>query len=175
MAAGATYEPIATTTLGSAASSYTFSSIPGTYTDLVLVSNVRCATSISNANFDSLGIYFNSTTGTSYSATYLLGSGSAATTGRNTNAAEIYAGEIAGFLAASGTFGSSIISINNYSNTTTYKTAICRSGTANAFVSESVGLFRSTSAISSLTVRIFGGAKNLETGSNFTLYGMAAA
>lgn len=171
----ATYEPIATTTLGSAQASYTFSSIPGTYTDLVLVSNARTATSGSNADSDSFGIYFNATTGTSYSTTYLLGDGSAATSARNTNAAEIYAGEIAGFLAAAGTFGSSIISINNYSNTTTYKTAICRTGTANAFVSATVGLFRSTSAISSLTVRIFGGSKNLDTGSTFTLYGIQAA
>ena len=33
----ATYEPIATTTLGSAASTITFSSISGSYTDLILV------------------------------------------------------------------------------------------------------------------------------------------
>ena len=33
----ATYEPIATTTLGSAATNITFSSIPATYTDLRLV------------------------------------------------------------------------------------------------------------------------------------------
>jgi hypothetical protein len=32
-----TYEPIATTTLGTAAATVTFSSISGTYTDLVLV------------------------------------------------------------------------------------------------------------------------------------------
>jgi hypothetical protein len=171
----ATYEPIATITFGSVQASYTFSSIPGTYTDLVLVSNARTATSGSNATSDSFGIYFNGTTGTSYSTTYLLGNGTTVTTSRNTNAAEIYAGEIAGFLASAGTFGSSIISINNYSNTTTYKTAICRTGTANAYTAATTGLFRSTSAITSLTVRIFGGAKNLETGSTFTLYGIKAA
>ena len=37
----ATYEPIATTTLGSAQATVTFSSIPGTYTDLVLITNSR--------------------------------------------------------------------------------------------------------------------------------------
>jgi len=42
MPAGATYNCIATTTLGSAQSSVTFSSITGSYTDLVLVfSNVK--------------------------------------------------------------------------------------------------------------------------------------
>ena len=33
----ATYEPIASTTLGSAAATISFSSIPGTFTDLVVV------------------------------------------------------------------------------------------------------------------------------------------
>jgi len=37
MAAAQTYEPIANTTFGSTTSSYTFSSIPSTYTDLFLV------------------------------------------------------------------------------------------------------------------------------------------
>ena len=35
----ATYTPIATTTLGSAQSSYTFSSISSAYTDLILIYN----------------------------------------------------------------------------------------------------------------------------------------
>ena len=39
-----TYEPIATTTLGSAAASITFSSIAGTYTDLRLVLSLIPAT-----------------------------------------------------------------------------------------------------------------------------------
>ena len=42
MAAGATYEPIATQTLASAAASITFSSIAATYTDLRLV--LTCTT-----------------------------------------------------------------------------------------------------------------------------------
>jgi hypothetical protein len=166
---------IASTTISSSTNSYTFSNIPQEYTDLVLVSNVRCASSVSNANFDSFGIYFNGTTGTSYSSTWLLSSGTTATSSRNSNAAEVYAGEITGASATAGTFGSSIVSINNYSSTTTYKTAICRTGTANAYVAASTGSFRSFSPISSLTVRIYGGSKNLATGSTFTIYGIKAA
>jgi hypothetical protein len=41
MAAGATYEPIATTTLGSATNTITFNSIPSTYTDLRIVVSVK--------------------------------------------------------------------------------------------------------------------------------------
>ena len=41
MAAGATYEPIATNTLGSAAASVTFSGISGSYTDLILITSTN--------------------------------------------------------------------------------------------------------------------------------------
>jgi len=43
-----TYTPIASQTLGSAASSVTFSSIPQGYTDLVLVINSVAASSTNN-------------------------------------------------------------------------------------------------------------------------------
>ena len=39
MAAGSTYTPLATNTLSSSSASITFSSISGSYTDLVLVMN----------------------------------------------------------------------------------------------------------------------------------------
>jgi hypothetical protein len=45
MAAGNTYTPLATQTLGSAAASVTFSSISGAYTDLVLVLNIKSTSS----------------------------------------------------------------------------------------------------------------------------------
>ena len=67
-----TYEPIATTTLGSAASSITFSSIPATYTDLRLVLVHTPSASTGNAQMQ-----FNSDTATNYSYTYRqrIGSG----------------------------------------------------------------------------------------------------
>ena len=70
----ATYDPIATTTLGSAASTITFSSIPNTFTDLRLV--------LFGVTLNATGTYnqirFNNDTGTNYSWTQLLGNGSAA-------------------------------------------------------------------------------------------------
>ena len=71
-----TYTPIARQTLGSAAASVTFSSIPQGYTDLVLVMNLGAATS------DYVQIVLNSdTANTLYSGTYLLGNGSSASSG----------------------------------------------------------------------------------------------
>ena len=66
MAAGSTYTPIATTTLSSAQSSVTFSSL-GSYTDIILV---YAGTGTST---DTQGIRFqvNGDTGTNYSNTTL--------------------------------------------------------------------------------------------------------
>ena len=68
-----TYEPIATTTLGSAQASVSFSSFSG-YTDLVLVC---VATTASDDQF--LSVQFNGDTGSNYSNTYMTGNGSTAT------------------------------------------------------------------------------------------------
>jgi hypothetical protein len=64
----------------------------------------------------------------------------------------------------------------NYSNTTTYKTALNRSNQAAGGVDATVGLWRSTAAID--TIRFYAntnGSQNFLTGSTFTLYGIAAA
>lgn len=55
MAAGPTFEPIASTTLSSAASSITFNSIPQTYTDLRIVATLRQVTTYNDSriNFNS--------------------------------------------------------------------------------------------------------------------------
>jgi hypothetical protein len=161
MAAGATFEPIATTTLGSAAASVTFSSIPGTYTDLVLV-----ASGTATGDF-STSFQFNSDTGNNYSATLLYGTGSAAASGRNSNTDVGYAGRV-------GSNGSvSIHHIMNYANTTTYKTAISRGNNPSNITMANVCLWRSTSAITTVKLNCDGG--NFSTGYTFTLYGIAAA
>ncbi len=158
-----TYEPIATQTLGSAAASVTFSSIPQTYTDLVLiVSHDVTVDAVS-------GIQFNNDTASNYSATYLWGNGTSALSGRESNVASAFA-----FYgtAASG-FATSIIQIMNYSNTTTYKTFLGREADAAVEALGVVSLWRSTAAITSLVLLRRSG--NFAVGSTFTLYGIKAA
>jgi hypothetical protein len=157
----ATYEKIATTTLGSAAASVTFSSISATYTDLVLIVNGG------SAGVTDMAMQFNSDTGTNYSRTQLKGTGSVANSERNTSTSRIVIGSIYTTFTTT-----AIINIHNYSNTTTYKTAISRIGQADGVVVASVGLWRNTAAIS--TVLINGDGTNLSTGSTFTLYGIKA-
>lgn len=166
MAAGATYTPIATTTLGSAAASYTFTSIPQTYTDLVFVIG---GTGDSNGY---LLIQPNSDSSNLYSRTYMIGNGSSASSNKNTNESAYFVDAGNG---SSSTAADTVVSILNYSNTTTYKTALVRAYSYLAPGSYSgVGLYRSTSAITSLKIQGSSGS-SLQAGSTFTLYGIAAA
>lgn len=159
----ATYEPISTQTLGSAQSSVTLSSIPASYTDLRLV--VSGATSAS----DNTVIRVNGDTASNYSSTYLGGNGSAASSGRFSS--QTYA--VLGYVG-SGNQMVEQFDFMNYSNTTTNKTILCRSSSSSVWVEGSVGLWRSTAAINSITVLFFGGA-SFNTGTTFTLYGVKAA
>jgi hypothetical protein len=164
-----TYEPIATTALGSAAATVTFSSIPSTYTDLVLVCNVK-ATTTSNAY---LRVRYNTDTSNNYSITVLSGNGSAASSARGSNTSVAYLNYN---YAMPTTMETAIISnIQNYSNTTTYKTAITRSNAASQGVEAMVTLWRSTAAINNIVISTDNGGAILDTGSTFTLYGIKAA
>jgi hypothetical protein len=164
----ATYEPIATTTLGSAQSSVTFSSISGSYTDLVLVTSMKAASGYGSFGFL---MQLNSDTGSNYSYTYLLGNGSSASSGRASNTTKAIIGT-----TSDANFGTIITQINNYSNTTTYKTMLSRDNATDVRTGAWVSLWRSTSAITSILVKVDDAASNLIlSGSTFTLYGIKAA
>lgn len=161
MAAGSTYTPIATYTVPSAQASYTFTSIPSTYTDLILVVGGNSSASDNNL------MQFNSDTGTNYSGTFLYGDGTTASSARSTSDSKI---QLGGFDGTNP--GTLIVQIMNYANTTTYKTVINRMNSG-GYVQARVGLWRSTAAINS--VKIYPSASNLTTGSVLTLYGILAA
>ena len=160
----ATYDKITAYTAPSAVSSYTFTSIPATYTDLVVVIAATSDTGGSRALF----MQYNSDTGTNYSQTYLNGDGTTAASGRGSNANQI--SELLSITPSNP--AQSNISIQNYANTTTYKTSVNRGNSMNQ-VAASVGLWRSTAAITAIKFMPSGG--NFNTGSTFTLYGIKAA
>lgn len=162
-----TYEPIATTTLSSTASDVTFSSISGSYTDLVLVENGKVSSGAGSYS----RIRFNSDTGSNYSATYIYGNGTAAGSDRYSNQTFIPVNYVA---AIETNFNhNSIINIQDYSNSTTYKTVLARSNNAAAATDAAAALWRSTSAITSITYYLNSGS--WATGSTFTLYGIKEA
>lgn len=166
-----TYEPIATQTLGSAAASVTFSSIPSTYTDLILIvssavtsgqDNLRIR--VGNGSVDS---------GTNYSWTALTGSGSTALSARSSNETSILT-DYNGYMRTTLGNVAKVINFQNYSNTTTNKTMIMRSNNAATGTDALVNLWRSTAAINVMTLFSNGGV-NLAAGSTFTLYGVLNA
>jgi hypothetical protein len=164
-----TYVALDKVTVGTATAAVTFSSISSAYTDLVVVAANLVATS-GNPN---VGLTFNGDTASNYSATILEGTGSSAQSARKTNTTLIVEGNN---VSLGGTNPSTIIyNIMNYSNTTTYKTALLRNSelsTTYPGTGATVGLWRSTAAITSVTLTI--GSGNFAVGSTFSLYGIAA-
>lgn len=177
MAAGSTYTPIATTTLTSNNTAITFSSISGSYTDLVVIVSYA-----STANDNSLYMKVGNgsiDTGTNYSTTVLSGNGSATASGRITSTANgIWLNGWAYGCSSSITTPSiAIVNLQNYSNTTTYKSVLTRADNrrddGNGGTDLSVGLWRSTSAINTISITFISGS--LLTGSIASLYGITAA
>jgi hypothetical protein len=68
-----------------------------------------------------------------------------------------------------------IIQIQNYSNTTTYKTWLSRGNNAATGVDAIVGLWRSTSAIDQVRISATNATRNLAAGTVITLFGIASA
>ena len=153
-----TYQPIATTTLSSSASDITFSSIAGTYTDLVLVFSGFGSTS---AN---LNVQLNSDTGTNYSYNAIWGTGTTASSNRGTNTTYIRAGYIT--TAHTGT----VLQFQNYSNATAYKTVLMRDFPSASDVEAAVSLWRNTAAVTS--IKFYPSSGTLASGSIATLYGI---
>ena len=160
-----TYTPIATQTLGSAASSVTFSSISSTYTDLILI----CQNGNTSGSRADIGLRFNGDTGSNYSRTNLLGTGTQALSARFTNETAM---NLLGY-PASGEINQTITHIMNYSNSTTNKTVLNRLNNLGYETMASVGLWRNTAAITSVQVLI--ASNTMPAGSTFTLYGVKSA
>lgn len=164
----ATYEPIATTTLSSAAASITFSSISSAYTDLRIVL-VGTSTGTSDYNIQ---ITFNSDTGTNYSKTGLQGNGTAASSSRATNNNYIYPMEGQGVTTTPSFYTMDIFSYAG----STYKTCLIEQNidlNGSGRVYRAVGLWRSTSAITSTTWTLSG--STFASGTTATLYGILKA
>lgn len=166
----ATYEKVQSTTLNSTQSSVSFTSISSAYTDLVLVLNP-----IANTAADSYPyIRFNSDSNTNYSRTFYRGNGTATSADRTVNEDRGYL--IGGNVVQTNNAFNGIVNINNYSNTTTFKTYSSRTNSptgTNASNEGLVGMWRSTSAITNIT--IYCGSNSFVSGSTFTLYGILKA
>jgi hypothetical protein len=163
VAAGNTYEAIATTTASGGETTISFTSIPGTYTDLVLISGLIATTPYE------MFLQFNTDTGANYSTTFIEGNGTTASSSRSSNSTSI-------LVSYNSTTNPTpvIINVMNYSNTTTNKTVLAKSNAASASVLAYAGMWRNTAAITSVQLKLTGG-RSFSAGATFSLYGIKAA
>ena len=163
----ATYEKIATTTLGSANSTITFSSIATTWTDLRLVIVAF------QGSGNNIALRFNSDSGSNYSRTRLIGNGTSATSTQATSDTEIDLNR-----EALSSTNPSLYEIDIFSYAgSTYKTLLAASNedrNGSGSVVRAVGLWRDTTAINSITITSLS-ADTMGAGTSATLYGIKKA
>lgn len=168
-----TYIAIATTTVGSGgAANIEFTSIPGTYTDLLLKYSLRATTT--GAVSRGVIVTLNNNT-SSYSGRYLQGDGSSVTTGSNpTGTDDFYAGECTAAGATSNTFGNQEFYIANYAGSD-YKSisvdAVAETNATTQYMSLTANLWSNTAAITS--IKLIPSSDNFAQYSTATLYGIS--
>lgn len=166
-----TYQKIASTELSSSAASITFSSIPATYTDLLILASVRTASSSVSTE-----ITFNGDTATNYSDTAFFNSSGSATSSRRSNVSRILVIGMDNSTTTANTFSNSEIYIPSYrinAQKQIYTNAQREELIATQTTGNSVGsgYWRNTAVINSITLTGNGGS--YATGSSFYLYGIS--
>lgn len=170
-----TYTLIQAQTLASATLTVTFSSIPATYTDLVLRHSARTVSADPN---EILVYTFNGGVGgTTYSVTQVRGNGSVANSNATTNASSLYGGYTDADAATANTFGNAEVYIPSYlvaQNKPVSSFSVSENNSAAAgaaWIVANAGLSRSTAAVSSIVIAGINGV-NFMANSSFYLYGI---
>ena len=163
-----TYVPLATITLASTDSSITFSSIPATYRDLIVV--FQYSSTVSNPL---LTIRFNGDSGSNYSMVNMIGSSFGGASSSSTTFTSIY--PEGGNQSGPGTeLGRGIwkFEIMDYSATDKHKTVLQRHNSIQAsatWTTAQASRWANTSAITSIN---FNTSNAMAIGSTFSLYGV---
>lgn len=168
-----TYTLISSNVLSGSAASVTFSSIPSTYTDLVL--RISARSDFAN-NYVNIGLKINNDATAIYSYTYIRGDGSSAASSFNfdtTPELDIpYSG--VGSSNTANTFSNQEIYIPNYNSTIAKQFSSfseVENNAATGYNTAHAILYRGTSAITRLDLNA-GTSSNFVSGSSFYLYGI---
>jgi hypothetical protein len=169
---------IETKTLTVAAASIEFTSIPQTFTDLVLLGSTR--SSVAGNNSDNVFMSANAVV-SGYSSRNLTGSGTVVSSGINANniTTKTHIGIAAATAVAGSGWGSTTVYIPNYKGSTNKSYSVDattegNSSTQNEVVNTIVaGLMPVTAAITSLTITLASGS-NFTAGTIFSLYGVTS-
>ena len=167
----ATYTLISSNVLASTAASVTFSSIPATYTDLVLRVSVRRSAS----GRQNLRLAVNGSTSDG-SYTYVRGNGATATSAASTAEYIQIVDMVPSTAETSDTFGSGEFYIPNYlasANKPIGGFGVGENNATTSYITAVAGLYSQTTAISSLVLSMPSGS--FVSGSSFYLYGISNA
>jgi hypothetical protein len=164
--------PIASQVITSNTATVTFTNIPQEFADLRLVSFAR--TTFSNLS-ESLAIRWNSDSSSIYSAVSVV-TADTIYHGKQTGSTQFIFSQVAANTATAGIYSTTVTDIINYSNTTSFKSALSRhsceySNSGSSAVGWYALLYRSTNAVTSFQITSANGA-NIMPGSTFTLYGV---
>jgi len=169
-----TYQLISSNTLSTTAASVTFSSIPATYTDLIIKVSARNA-GTANAYPSIMRVRLNSDTSSIYSSTYVYGQDNAAGSFNESNTDRIGAYASNSNTSTSNTFSNVEIYIPSYTASQNRSVSVNGAAEINATTANinaaSAGLYRSTTAVSSITLSS-GNSQDFVSGSSFDLYGI---
>jgi hypothetical protein len=163
---------ITSTTLSTSAASVTFSSIPATYTDLVLRISARAGNTGTSANF-TLAVSLNGNSATNHSYTVLRATGSTVNSFAGSSVTNIN-GVTSATAATANTFGNAEFYIPNYTSSANKPCSffsVAEDNTTSAAIRATAGLYSSSSAVSSIVIWSQSGYV-LDSGSSFYLYGL---
>ena len=168
-----TYTLISSNVLASSAASVTFSSIPATYTDLVVRYSARCDAAVTVR----LAYIQLNATASSYSETYLAGDGASATSARATAQPFIGYLRVPGTSATASTFSSGEFYVPSYAVSQNKPMSIfdaAENNTTTAYILAEAALWSNTAAITQIKFGL-DGSGSLVTGSSFYLYGIRSS
>jgi hypothetical protein len=167
-----TFVKIASVTVGAGgAASMDFTSIPGTYTDLIIKVSARDARAVVAS---SIVLQINGSTASSGSYRRIYGDGSAAFSDSDVSQTVVQSGHSDGNNATASTFGNVEIYIPNYAgsaNKLFSSDGVAETNAATTFMSLVAGLWANTAAITQVTIKP-ATAVNFLQYSTATLYGI---
>ena len=161
-----TYTLIDSVTLGSSASSVTFSSISQDYRDLVLVVEYSATTATVTVPL----VRFNGDSGTNYNRVLMYGNGTSSFSVANAGLNHVSVSYDSGAISSTKTMF--VLQVMDYSATDKHKTTLSRSNNTARSVEAMANRWANTNAITSISLTA--STPNFASGSTFFLYGIEA-
>jgi hypothetical protein len=172
-----TYEKIASYTFpNSSSASYTFTSVPSTFTHLIMTATLKGTSTNYASIYMRVGNGGSADSGSNYSQLTMYGTGSGANSERINSGTSLSLNRASGY--SSDEWGAYEINLLGYTNAN-QKTAFVAQNTlttgAGKGTERYAGMWNNTATVDTITIGGNGSSNNIASGSIVTLYGIKAA